>query len=180
MAKKESGEISTEELKTKAKQLGIKYTKNTTDDTLLNKIEAAEQKKASDVNRHVVDSKHECMALRHVQVSPLNPMEQKLPAKYVCFQNRYVKIAKAVSFNTPIFLEKCIIDVLNATQYQVIQDNTQLGGGQTIKQKPDTFWAPAYQVTELGTPTEEEWKNDPKWQEMRRTKALKDSANGDS
>ena len=177
---RESGEISTEELKTKARKLGIKFTKNTSDDTLLSKIEAAESKQATDINKQVVDTKHECMALRRVQVAPLNPMEQKLPAKYVCFQNRYVKIAKAVSFNTPIFLEKCIINVLNATQYQVIQDNTQLGGGQTIKQKPDTFWAPAYQVTELGTPTEEEWKNDPKWQEMRRTKALKDSANGAS
>lgn len=177
---KESGEISTEELKTKAKQLGIKFTKNTSDDALLAKIEAAETKKANDVNQHTVDSKHECMALRRVQVAPLNPTEQKLPAKYVCFQNRYVKIAKAVSFNTPIFLEKCIIDVLNSTQYQVIVDNTQILGGKPIKQKPDTYWAPAYQVTELGTPTEEEWKNDPKWKEMRKTKALKDSANGDS
>ena len=35
----------------------------------------------------------------------------------------------------------------------------------------------AYNIVEMHTPTEAEWKNDPEWKAMRADKALRDASN---
>ena len=177
MATKESvnsGEMTTEELRAKAKSLGIRFTKNTSDDVLLDKIEAAEKDPRRVINNETSESRKVSKALRRVEVAPLNPMEQNLPAKYISFANRYVTVSKAVQFNTPIFLEKCIIEMLKEQKFLYVKDNTEK---HSLQKSPEKVYKPAYQITELGTPTEEEWKNDPQWKKMRTDKQLANLAN---
>lgn len=169
-----SGEITTEELRAKAKKLGIRFTKNTSDDVLLEKIEKAEQDTRRIINKETTSSKKTSMALQRVQVSPLNPLELNLPCKYVAFANRYVTVSKAVQFNTPIFLEECIIAMLKEQKYLYVKDNTEK---HSLQPAPEHVYKDAYAITYLGTPTESEWKNDPQWKKMRSDKKLNDIAN---
>lgn len=165
--------ISSADLRAKAKKLGIKFTKNTPDDTLIAKIEEIEGSSQRVQSRNVSTAK-ELLALKLVIVNPLNPLELNLPAKFITVANRYITVKKAVQFRKEIFLEQCVIDVLKEMQYLDVQSNCDKSGTKTPK--PSTQLLPAYAITELHTPTEEEWKTDKKWKTMREVKARNDAA----
>lgn len=169
--------ISSEDLRTKAKALGIKFTKNTSDDTLIAKIEEIENSSKVVQSRNVQNSRNTLMALKRVQVQPLNPLELSIPAKFITVANRFITVRKAVQFNTPIFLEQCVIDVLKEMKYLHIEDNVTPRGGKSPSTRPKHELKNAYNIVEMHTPTEEEWKNDIEWQAMRSDKALRDSSN---
>lgn len=171
---KDSVELTTEDLRAKAKELGIKFTKNTSDDVLIEKIEKIENDAKRVANETTTFSKAYATRLQHVQISPLNPMELNQPAKFVSVANRFVTIRRAVQFNTPIFIEQCIVDALKEQKYFNLKSNTEK---HSLGTEPEKVWAPAYNVVDLGTPTEEEWKNDPQWKKMRADKKLSDLAN---
>lgn len=169
--------ISSEDLRAKAKALGIKFTKNTSDDTLIAKIEEIENSSKVVQSKTIRTSRNTLMALKRVQVQPLNPLELSLPAKFITVANRFVTVKKAVQFNTPIFLEQCVIDVLNELTYLYIEDNVTPRGGKTPTTRPKHELKKAYNIVEMHTPTEAEWKNDPEWKAMRSDKALRDASN---
>lgn len=169
--------ISSEDLRTKAKNLGIKFTKNTSDDTLIAKIEEIENSSKAVQSRNVQNSRNTLMALKLVEVQPCNPLELTLPAKFITVANRFVTVKKAVQFNTPIFLEQCVIDVLKDLKYLHIEDNVTARGGKTPTARPKHSLKNAYNIIEKHTPTESEWKNDEQWKAMRRDKALRDASN---
>ena len=80
--------ITTEELRVKADELGIRYTSKTSDDTLLAKIEKAEKEREAK-NKQVAEKK---VAInrrlkRRVEVRPLNPNELHMKAKFFCLMN---------------------------------------------------------------------------------------------
>ena len=168
--------ISSEDLRTKAKSLGIKFTKNTSDDTLIGKIEEIENSANTIHNNNVKNSKKDLMALKLVTINPSNPLEQRLPGKFITLSNRFISITKAVQFRKPIFLEQCIIDVLKEAKYLEIEDNTR-SPGKNPTARPQTRLVEAYNIVEHHTPTKEEWENDAKWKAMREQKALRDAAN---
>ena len=159
--------ISSADLRAKAKKLGIKFTKNTPDDTLIAKIEEIEGSSQRVQSRNVSTAK-ELLALKLVIVNPLNPLELNLPAKFITVANRYITVKKAVQFRKEIFLEQCVIDVLKEMQYLDVQSNCDKSGTKTPK--PSTQLLPAYATTE------EEWKTDKKWKTMREVKARNDAA----
>lgn len=162
--------ITSEELRIKAKRYGIKFTKNTSDDTLLAKVETFEKKLNSSAT---TQARNNVRALKHVRVSPLNPLELSLPGKFFTLCNREIKMTKAVQFGKPIFLEQGMIDLLKSLKYVHVNSNVDTSGnGKPTSPKPTTEYRDAYSIEELHTPTEEEWKTDPKWKEMRRVKEL--------
>ena len=167
--------ITSDELRTKAKDLGIKFTKNTDDDTLIAKIEAIETSASRVQSRNVQNSRQQLTALKHVKVTPLNPVEFNQKAKYVSLVNRFVSIRKAVLFNEPIFLEQCIIDSLKSKKFINVITNVN-GKGKQGSERPRTELKPAYGITELHTPTEEEWNNGAEWKAMREDKKMRDAA----
>ena len=169
--------ISSEDLRAKAKALGIKFTKNTSDDTLISKIEEIENSATVVQAKNIKNSRNTLMALKRVQVQPLNPLELSLPAKFITVANRFVTVKKAVQFNTPIFLEQCVIDVLKELTYLHIEDNVTPRGGKSPNTRPKHELRKAYNIVEMHTPTESEWKNDPEWKAMRADKALRDASN---
>lgn len=169
--------ISTEDLRAKAKALGIKFTKNTSDDTLITKIEEIENSSKAVESKTIRTSRNTLMALKRVQVQPLNPLELSLPAKFITVANRFVTVRKAVQFNTPIFLEQCVIDVLDELQYLHIEDNVTPRGGKSPDTRPKRELRKAYNIVIMHTPTEEEWKNNVEWKAMREQKALTNASN---
>lgn len=168
--------ISTEDLRAKAKNLGIKFTKNTSDDTLIAKIEEIENSSKAVQSKAIRTSRNTLMALKRVQVQPLNPLELSLPAKFITVANRFVTVRKAVQFNTPIFLEQCVIDVLRELKYLHIEDNVTPRGGKSPNTRPKHELRNAYNIVEMHTPTESEWKNDEEWKAMRADKASRNAA----
>lgn len=169
--------ISSEDLRAKAKALGIKFTKNTSDDTLIAKIEEIENSSKAIQSKTIRTSRNTLMALKRIQVQPLNPLELSLPAKFITVANRFVTVRKAVQFNTPIFLEQCVIEVLKELKYLHIEDNVTPRGGKSPNTRPKHELRNAYNIVELHTPTESEWKNDAEWKAMRADKALRDASN---
>lgn len=169
--------VSSAELRVKAKALGIKFTKNTSDDTLISKIEAIENNAITKQAKGISESRNR-MALRRVIITPRNPLEHDLPAKFITIANRYITVRKAVQFGTEIFLEQCVIDSLKEAKYLHIYDNTRSTSSSKMPdQKPKTELRPAYGIEYLHTPTEQEWKNDTEWKAMREKKALTNAAN---
>ena len=157
---KDSGEISTEELRAKAKELHIRFTKSTSDDVLLEKIEEAEKLLAPKIKKQFTNKNR--MALVHVQVNSLDPYIQKQPHVFRQISNEVVSLKKAIALNKPIFLEQCMIDLLKSEKFMTLESNTQ----------------PADKnITYLDQPTEKDWKEDEKWKHMRKVKSLNDSAN---
>lgn len=167
--------ISSEDLRTKAKRLGIKFTKNTTDDVLIAKIEGIENSTGRVQSKNTQVSRQSLMALKHVKITPLNPTEFNIKAKFFTLANRYISVTKAVTFNEPIFLEQCIIDLIKEMKFLNIQSNTN-SRGKAGSERPRTELKPAYAVSELHTPTEEEWKNGAEWKAMREDKRMRDAA----
>ena len=168
--------ISSEDLRAKAKALGIKFTKNTSDDTLIAKIEEIENSSKVVQSKTIRTSRNTLMALKRVQVQPLNPLELSLPAKFITVANRFVTVKKAVQFNTPIFLEQCVIDVLRELKYLHIEDNVTPRGGKSPNTRPKHELRNAYNIVEMHTPTESEWKNDEEWKAMRADKASRNAS----
>lgn len=171
--------ISSEELRAKAKALGIKFTKNTSDDTLISKIEEIENSATVVQAKNIKNSRNTLMALKRVTVQPLNPIESRsdITGKFITVANRFVNVKKAVQFNTPIFLEQCVIDVLEELEFLHIEDNVTPRAGKMPNARPKHEMRKAYNIIYHHTPTEEEWKNDPEWKAMRDNKALSDRAN---
>lgn len=166
-------ELTTEQLRTRAKELGIKFTKNTSDDTLIDKIEKAEAERAPSVN--ITASKTSAKALKRVKIIPNNPLERDLPCKLFCVCNRVITLKKVVQFDTPIFLENGVIECIKEQKYVHVKDNTE---GDNLTGKPEPVFKDAYTVLELHTPTEEEWNKDTEWVAMKNDKKLKDAAHG--
>lgn len=156
-------ELTSEELRAKATELGIKFTKNTSDDTLINKIDAveAETKRAREGNI----SRKEGRALKRVRIMPLNPLEAKLPAKWFILANSLYTLKKAVSFNKDIFLEKAMINHIKQLQFLQLESNAD-----TKHTTPNKFITPAYSVVELPdlTPAQLE--------ALKKDKAMRDAA----
>lgn len=155
--------LTSEELRTKATELGIKFTKNTSDDTLINKIDAveAETKRAREGNI----SRKEGRALKRVRIMPLNPLEAKLPAKWFILVNSLYTLKKAVSFNKDIFLEKAMINHIKQLQFLQLESNAD-----TKHTTPNKSITPAYSVVELPdlTPAQLE--------ALKKDKAMRDAA----
>ena len=158
-----------------AKRLGIKFTKNTTDDVLIAKIEGIENSTGRVQSKNTQVSRQSLMALKHVKITPLNPTEFNIKAKFFTLANRYISVTKAVTFNEPIFLEQCIIDLIKDMKFLNIQSNTN-SRGKAGSERPRTELKPAYAISELHTPTEEEWKNGAEWKAMREDKKMRDAA----
>lgn len=156
-------ELTSEELRAKATELGIKFTKNTSDDTLINKIDAveAETKRAREGNI----SRKEGRALKRVRIMPLNPLEAKLPAKWFILANSLYTLKKAVSFNKDIFLEKAMINHIKQLQFLQLESNAD-----TKHTTPNKSITPAYSVVELPdlTPAQLE--------ALKKDKAMRDAA----
>lgn len=156
-------ELTSEELRAKASELGIKFTKNTSDDTLINKIDAveAETKRAREGNI----SRKEGRALKRVRIMPLNPLEAKLPAKWFILANSLYTLKKAVSFNKDIFLEKAMINHIKQLQFLQLESNAD-----TKHTTPNKSITPAYSVVELPdlTPAQLE--------ALKKDKAMRDAA----
>lgn len=156
-------ELTSEELRTKATELGIKFTKNTSDDTLIAKIDAveAETKRAREGNI----SRKEGRALKRVRIMPLNPLEAKLPAKWFILANSLYTLKKAVSFNKDIFLEKAMINHIKQLQFLQLESNAD-----TKHTTPNKSITPAYSVVELPdlTPAQLE--------ALKKDKAMRDAA----
>ena len=167
--------ISSEDLRAKAKRLGIAFTKNTTDDVLIAKIEGIENSTGRVQSKNTQVSRQSLMALKHVKITPLNPTEFNTKAKFFTLANRYISVTKAVTFNEPIFLEQCIIDLIKEMKFLNIQSNTN-SRGKAGSERPRTELKPAYAISELHTPTEEEWKNGAEWKAMREDKKMRDAA----
>ena len=87
---KDSGEITTEELRAKAKELHIRFTKSTSDDVLLEKIEEAEKLLAPKIKKQFTNKNR--MALVHVQVNSLDPYIQKQPHVFRQISNEVVSL----------------------------------------------------------------------------------------
>lgn len=168
----DSGEISTEQLRARAKELGIKFTKNTSDDILLEKIEAIE--KATKVVEDKQNSYKESMALQHVQITTLDPYIQKLPYIFRQISNAKISLRKAIYLNKPMFLEKCMCDLLTAEKFMQLEDNTNLMAGGRIQAVPKQTYVNRFQIHYLDQPSETEWKNDEKWKSMRKNKTTND------
>lgn len=156
-------ELTSEELRTKATELGIKFTKNTSDDTLIAKIDAveAETKRAREGNI----SRKEGRALKRVRIMPLNPLEAKLPAKWFILANSLYTLKKAVSFNKDIFLEKAMINHIKQLKFLQLESNAD-----TKHTTPNKSITPAYSVVELPdlTPAQLE--------ALKKDKAMRDAA----
>lgn len=156
-------ELTSEELRAKATELGIKFTKNTSDDTLINKIDAveAETKRAREGNI----SRKEGRALKRVRIMPLNLLEAKLPAKWFILANSLYTLKKAVSFNKDIFLEKAMINHIKQLQFLQLESNAD-----TKHTTPNKSITPAYSVVELPdlTPAQLE--------ALKKDKAMRDAA----
>lgn len=155
--------LTSEELRIKATELGIKFTKNTSDDTLIAKIDAveAETKRAREGNI----SRKEGRALKRVRIMPLNPLEAKLPAKWFILANSLYTLKKAVSFNKDIFLEKAMINHIKQLQFLQLESNAD-----TKHTTPNKSITPAYSVVELPdlTPAQLE--------ALKKDKAMRDAA----
>ena len=149
----EMAEITTEELRSKATSLGIKFTATTADDILLNKIEAYE--KAHKAGISTTKAKDSLKVLKRVQIAPLNPNELHLESKFFMLSNTYATLKKVVLFNTPIFLEQVMIEHIKGLEY------LQLSSNADKKEKsptPAKAIRPAYTVTMLSDITPEELK----------------------
>ena len=65
-------ELTTEELRSKATKLGIKCIKTTSDDVLLDKIDAKKKLQAATAN--LLSGHTPLTALKRIKVTPLNPL----------------------------------------------------------------------------------------------------------
>ncbi len=161
--------ITTEELRVKADELGIRYTSKTSDDTLLAKIEKAEKEREAK-NKQVAEKK---VAInrrlkRRVEVRPLNPNELHMKAKFFCLMNSVDTEKVAVPFGTPWFLSDQMIEHIKSQKYLYIPSNvTQSGKVEPVTKQLKE----AYAVTELPPLTKEEFDN------LKKDKMLRDSAN---
>ena len=157
--------MTTEMLRAKADELGIRYTSKTSDDILLAKIEGAEAKKVKKDNTKI--DMGELMKLKRVIIKPLNPNELHQSAKYFCIMNRYMTVRKAVLFDKPIFLEQVMIDHIKSINYVQVPSNLNNKQPET-----ETKLTPAYSVTDLPDLTKDELDK------LKKDKALRDAANG--
>lgn len=159
-------ELTSEELRAKATELGIKFTKNTSDDTLIAKIDTveAETRRA----REGSISRKEGRALKRVRIMPLNPLEAKLPAKWFILANSLYTLKKAVLFNKDIFLEKAMINHIKQLKFLQIESNADTAD--TKHPTPNKSISPAYSVVELPdlTPAQLE--------ALKKDKAMRDAA----
>lgn len=165
--------ITSEELRVKADELGIKYTSKTSDDTLLAKIEKAEkEKKEVDSKVQAREAATNRRLKRRVKVVPLNPCELHLDAKYFMIFNRNSSEKVIVKFNTPWFLSAQMIDHLKGLRYLYVPSNIKKPSDRGISSKDELKreYKPAYQVVELGNISEEEFN------EMKKEKALKNAS----
>lgn len=161
-------ELTTEDLRKKASELGIKFTKNTSDDTLLSKIETAE--KAVAPSRAVNVGRSNAKALKRVKIIPLNPNEQHIPGKFFTFANSYITFKKSVMFKTEIFLEKVMIDHIKGLKYSHIEGNIKDGlNANNNKSAPKKSLLPAYNVVDLPDLTKEQFEA------LKRDKATRDA-----
>lgn len=168
--------ITTEELRVKADELGIKYTAKTSDDTLLAKIEKAEKEKEKE--QQIIVKKEETknkLLKRRVRVIPLNPNELHMQAKYFMLMNSTSQERVAVPFNKPWFLSEQMIKHIKSQQYLYVPSNIDVrhnsGLGDSQSEEVRKELKPAYTVEELGPITKEEFDN------MRKDKQLRDAAN---
>lgn len=164
--------LTSEELRVKADELGIKYTNKTSDDTLLAKIEKAEkeleEKEKQTQAKENVKSK---LLKRRVKVVPLNPNELHMKAKFFCIMNSTSTEKVAVPFNTAWFLSDQMIEHIKAQKYAFIPSNISNSGLGTAEKSVTKEQRDAYTVVELGPISEEEFNN------MKKDKMLRDSAN---
>lgn len=164
--------VTSEELRVKADELGIRYTSKTSDDTLLAKIEKAEkeleEKKKQTKEKEATQSR---LLKRRVKVIPLNPNELHMKAKFFCIMNSSSTEKVAVPFSTPWFLSNQMIEHIKSQRYLFIPSNLTKSGLGTAEKSVDKELREAYSIVELGPITEEEFNN------MKKDKMLRDSAN---
>lgn len=168
--------LTTEELRSKADELGIKYTSKTSDDTLLAKVEKAEKEKQNQEQaKEFRESIQNKRLKRRVKIVPLNPNELNLDAKYFMLMNSSSVEKAVIKFNTPWFVSDQMIEHIKSIQYLYVPSNIKKPSdlGATSKDEVEKRLKPAYTVVELGPITKEEFDN------MKKDKMLRDSANGE-
>lgn len=164
--------LTSEELRVKADELGIKYTSKTSDDTLLAKIEKAEKElEEKEKQTKVKESVKSRLLKRRVKVIPLNPNELHMKAKFFCIMNSTSTEKVAVPFNTPWFLSDQMIEHIKAQRYLFVPSNLTRSGLGTADKNVNKEQREAYSIVELGPISEEEFNN------MKKDKMLRDSAN---
>jgi hypothetical protein len=156
--------MTTEMLRAKADELGVRYTAKTSDDVLLAKIEEAEKKQVKKDNAKIDTA--ELMKLKRVTIKPLNPNELHQKTKYFCVMNRYLTLRKAILFDKPIFLEQIMIDHIKGLNYVQVPSNLD-----NTQPTTETKIVPAYSVIDLPDLTKEELN------QLKKDKALRDAAN---
>ena len=93
-------EVSLNELKKQADDLGITYSPNIGEATLLEKIQKAKIAKGIiDARAKAKDEKKELTKLLHVQITNLNDKESDIPAKFFEIGNREMHLRKAIQFD---------------------------------------------------------------------------------
>ena len=156
--------MTTEMLRAKADELGVRYTAKTSDDVLLAKIEEAEKKQVKKDNAKIDTA--ELLKLKRVTIKPLNPNELHQKTKYFCVMNRYLTLRKAILFDKPIFLEQIMIDHIKGLNYVQVPSNLD-----NTQPTTETKIVPAYSVIDLPDLTKEELDK------LKKDKALRDAAN---
>lgn len=158
----ESDGLTLKELKKEANDLGIRYPATIDANSLLQKIEDFKKLNIGNV-KDAVKCKKELEALHRVIITPNNPNMTSLPASYFAFSNQYVTKRKAILFGTPIFVEKCILNLIANQKYiKATQTNK--------KERPSAKLLPAYNIEYLPMPTEAELE------EMKVAKMRKDDS----
>lgn len=161
-------ELTTEELRSKATKLGIKFTKSTPDDVLLDKIEAKEKLQAATVN--LLSGHTPLTALKRIKVTPLNPLERNIEGKYFLLHNSFASIKRMVPFRVPTHAEVAIIQMIEDSKYIQMDSNIdkiakgKVGSGE----KPEPREVKAYQVEYLPDLTKAELEA------MKKDKTMRD------
>lgn len=167
--------VTIEELRKEADDLGIRYSKNTSEDTLEKKIEQAKKDLETNKKREAEEAKRtigeefkkEFMALKHVKIHSLVPDERKIKSKYVMFYNPYLTLKKLVQFDTPFYLESGIVDMLEAAQHLELDSNVE-SSGRIKDDRPTTRLVKSYHIEILPMPTQKEFDK------MKADKKLRD------
>ena len=158
----ESDGLTLAELKKEANDLGIRYPASIDATALLQKIEDFKKLNIGSV-KDAIKCRKELEALYRVIITPNNPNMTSLPSSYFSFSNQYVTRRKAILFGTPIFVEKCILNLIKDQKYvKPVQTNK--------KERPVPKLLPAFNIEYLPMPTEAELA------EMKANKARKDDA----
>lgn len=162
-------EVSLNELKKQADDLGITYSPNIGEATLLEKIQKAKIAKGIiDARAKAKDEKKELTKLLHVQITNLNDKESDVPAKFFEIGNREMHLRKAIQFDTPIFLEKWVVDYLKNQKFVKMPDTANAARrGKPVSNEPRLL--PAYSIEYLEDITPE------KLEEMKKDKQMRDA-----